>query len=205
MKMNRKKMAFALLAILSMAGCARNIQDVRTDRSIFLRTPRGATVYVDVRNTGQAQNFPIEPKIKSILLEKGYKIISDAKDADIVFRTNIRYSGLAKDANTGVGAVSGGVVGGLGGIAAVQGMNSSNYAAGAAAGIVIGALIGYGIEEAAAKSTFISIVDILIEEKGNPFPHTTTYLATLREHSLTIQEAVDKMVDQLAMQIANIF
>jgi hypothetical protein len=48
--------------------------------------------------------------------------------------------------------------------------------------MVVGALIGYGIEEAIAKSTFVSIIDILIEEKGNPFPHTASYIATLREH-----------------------
>lgn len=200
-----KNKTYILLGLFFLISCARNVHDVRMDRSIFLKTPRGATVYVDIRNTGQAQNFPIEPKIKSILGNKGYKIITEAKDAEIVFRINIRYSGLAKDINTGAGALSGATAGAFGGIAAAQGMNSQNYAAGAAAGMVVGALIGYGIEEAIAKSTFVSIIDVLIEEKGNPFPHTTSYVATLREHGLAMQEAVDKMVDQIAMQIANIF
>lgn len=202
--MKSRKTLYILL-LLCVWGCARNVYDVRTERSIFLRTPRGATVYIDVRNTGQAQNFQIEPKIIDILKTKGYKIIPDQKDADIVFRTNIRYSGLAKDANTGTGALSGAAAGGLGGIGAVQGMGGTNYAAGAAAGMVVGALIGYGIEEAIAKSTFVSIIDILIEEKGNPFPHTASYIATLREHGITMQEAVDKMIGQIAVQIANIF
>lgn len=200
-----KSKIYFLLGFLLLIGCARNINDVRMDRSIFLKSPRGATVYVDVRNTGQAQNFPIEPRIKSILEGKGYKIIPEAKDADIAFRTNIRYSGLAKDINTGAGAVSGATAGALGGIAATQGMGGQNYAAGAAGGMVVGALIGYGIEEAIAKSTFISIIDILIEEKGNPFPHTTSYIATLREHGLSMQEAVNKILDQIAVQISNIF
>lgn len=70
---------------------------------------------------------------------------------------------------------------------------------------ISGGVIGYGIEEAIAKSTFISVVDILIEEKGNPFPHTSSYLATLREQGIAMQETVNKMVDQIAIQIANIF
>lgn len=70
---------------------------------------------------------------------------------------------------------------------------------------ISGGVIGYGIEEAIAKSTFISAVDILIEKKGNPFPHTASYLATLRDQGLAMQEAVNKMVDQIAIQIANIF
>lgn len=70
---------------------------------------------------------------------------------------------------------------------------------------ISGGVIGYGIEEAIAKSTFISVVDILIEEKGNPFPHTLSYLATLREQGIAMQETVNKMVDQIAIQIANIF
>lgn len=200
-----KREIIVFICLFFIAGCARDVNDVRMDRSVFLKTPRGAVVYVDVRNTGQAQNFPIEPKIVSILNTKGYKIVTDAKDADIIFRANIRYSGLAKDVNTGAGAASGAMAGALGGIAATQSMGGQNYAAGAAAGIVVGALIGYGIEEAIAKSTFVSIIDILIEEKGNPFPHTTSYVATLREQGLAMQEAVDKMVDQIAIQIANIF
>ena len=203
--MSKKALFPIFLLFIFVIGCARNVYDVRADRSIFLRTPRGATVYVDIRNTGLAQEFPLEPKVISILQGKGYKITTDAKEAGIVFRSNIRYSGLAKDANTGTGAVGGAAVGGLAGIGATQGIGSSNYMAGAAAGMVVGALIGYGIEEAIAKSTFISIVDILIEEKGNPFPHTASYLATLREHGLSMQEAVGKMVDQIAIQIANIF
>lgn len=199
-----KKISFFFL-LLFIAGCAREMNDVRMSKSIFLKTPRGAKVYVDVRNTGQAQNFPIEPKLMTLLKDKGYEIVSKADDSDIILRANIRYSGLAKDMNTGIGAAFGAQTGALGGIGAAHNTNSQNYAAGAAAGVVVGALVGYAVEEAIAKSTFVSIIDILIEEKNNPFPHTTSYVATLREYGLEIQQAVDMMVDQITMQIANIF
>lgn len=186
-------------------GCVREVKDVKMSKSIFLKTPRGAKVYVDIRNTGQAQNFPLEQKIINILKNKGYELVKKAQDADIIFRANIRYSGLAKDINTGSGAAFGAAVGTLGGMAVAHNTNNQNYAAGAAAGIVVGALVGYAMEEAIAKSTFVSIIDVLIEEKDNPFPHTTTYVATLREHGLEMQQAVNMMVDQIAVQIANIF
>jgi hypothetical protein len=186
-------------------GCVRDVKDVRMSKSIFLKSPRGAKVYVDVRNTGQAVNFPLEPKIMEILKNKGYEIITKADDADIIFRANIRYSGLAKDVNTGGGAAFGAGVGALGGIAVANNSSNQNQAAGAAAGVVVGALVGYAMEEAIAKSTFISIIDVLIEEKNNPFPHTTSYVATVREQGLEMQQAVNMMVDQIAVQIANIF
>lgn len=69
-------------------------------------------------------SFLLNKENVAILKTKGYKITSDSKDADIVFRTNIRYSGLAKDANTGTGALSGAAAGGLGGMGAVQGMGA---------------------------------------------------------------------------------
>ncbi len=107
--------------------------------------------------------------------------------------------------NTGTGAAFGAATGALGGMAVANNSSNQNYAAGAAAGLVIGALIGYAAEEAIAKSTFVTIIDVLIEEKGNPFPHTTSYIATLREQGLEMQQAVNMMVDQIAVQVANIF
>ena len=200
-----KRVTILLIAAIFLSACVREVKDVRMSRSIFLKAPRGATVYVDIRNTSQTQSFPLESKIVSILSSKGYRITTDAKEADIMFRANVRYSGLAKDVNTGAGAYFGAHAGALAGIEAVHGSNNPNYAAGAAGGMVIGALVGYAAEEAIAKSTFISIVDILIEEKGNPFPNTTSFMATLREHGLEMQQAADQMVDQVAIQIANIF
>jgi outer membrane lipoprotein SlyB len=200
-----KKILVVLATLFLFCGCVREVRDVRMSKSIFLKTPRGAKVHVDVRNTGQAFNFPIEPKIMSILQSKGYEVVQKPNDAEIIFRANIRYSGLAKDINTGAGAVSGAYAGAVGGMAVAHNTSSQNYAAGAAAGVVVGALVGYAIEEAIAKSTFISIIDVLIEEKGNPFPHTTSYVATLREQGLEMQQAVNMMVDQIAVQVANIF
>lgn len=200
-----KKLLVVIIALFLFGGCVRDVRDVRMSKSIFLKTPRGAKVYVDVRNTGQAFNFPIEPKIMAILQNKGYEIVPKANDADIIFRANIRYSGLAKDINTGVGAVSGAYAGAIGGMAVARNSSNQNYAAGAAAGIVVGALVGYAIEEAIAMSTFVSIIDVLIEEKNNPFPHTACYVATLREQGLEMQQAVNMMVDQVAIQVANIF
>lgn len=199
------KLPVILAIFLLLGSCVREVREVKSSKSIFLRTPRGATVYVDIRNTGQPVYFPLESKVKSILQNKGYEITPKANDADIIFRANIRYSGLAKDVNTGAGAATGALTGGLGGMAVAHNTGSQNYAAGAAAGVVVGALVGYAIEEAIAKSTFVSIIDVLIEEKNNPFPHTTSYVATLREQGLEMQQAVDLMVDQIAAQVANIF
>ena len=200
-----KYFAGLILLLFLITGCVRSAQDVRMSKSIFLKTPRGAKVYVDVRNTGQAFDFPIEPKIIAILQNKGYEIVPKAETADIIFRANIRYSGLAKDINTGRGAAAGAYAGAIGGMGIAHNSSNQNYAAGAAGGMVVGALVGYAMEEAIAKSTFISIIDILIEEKNNPFPSTTKYVATLREQGLEMQQAVNMMVDQISVQIANIF
>lgn len=200
-----RNLTLTIISIFLFVGCVGEIKDVRMSKSIFLKSPRSAKVYVDVRNTGQVFNFPIETKIIEILKNKGYEIIQKAENADIVFRANIRFSGLAKDINTGSGAVAGAYAGALGGMAVAHNSSNQNYAAGAAAGVVVGALVGYAMEEAIAKSTFISIIDIFIEEKNNPFPHTTSYIATLREQGLEMQRAVNKMIDQIAVQIASIF
>lgn len=200
-----KHFSVVLLSVFMLTGCVGGVKDVRMSKTIFLKSPRGAKVYVDIRNTGQAFNFPIEPKIIEILKNKGYEIVPSPDGADIVFRANIRYSGLAKDVNTGAGAATGAYAGALGGMAVAHNSSNQNYAAGAAAGGIAGALIGYAMEDAAAKSTFIAIIDVLIEEKNNPFPHTTSYSATLREQGLEMQKAVNMMVDQIAAQIANIF
>ena len=209
--MKEKRCIIILLFVLctAAAGCARNITDVHMSNSIFLKSPKGCSVYVDIRNTGGQQGLSsIEAKVATILKDKGYKVVNKAEDAAVSFKANVRYTGLAKDANTAVGARAGLGVGGLGGMGAVLSSNrigDQHVIAGAAAGMVIGALAGYGIEEAIVKSTFISMIDIFIEEQGNPFPHTALFVATLREHGLTMQEAIEKLSDQISMQIAGIF
>ena len=194
-----------ILAVLFLTSCVGEMQDVSTSRSIFLQTPRGATVYVDIRNTSQAQNFPLQSQVIEILKSKGYKITNDSQKADITLRANILYSGLSRDINTGTGAGIGAGAGALAGVAVENNGSGSNYAGAALIGSAAGAAIGYAIEQAATKSTFISVVDVIVVEKSNPFPHTTTVTATLRQQSLKMQQAVNMMSGQIATQVGGIF
>jgi len=210
--MKKEKIFIIILLFLFCMGCAREIRDFKMTRSIFLKSSRDSKVYVDVRNTSQipVQGFDIENRIKEILTGKGYSIVEKEKDAEIRFRVVVRYSGLAKDVNTGIGAGIGAGVGYLGGMAIGMGSSGGNYsgsaaAGGAAVGILAGLLAGYAAEEAEAKSTFVSVVDVLIEESDNPFPHTTSIVSVIRQYELKPQEANKEMADQVATQLGNIF
>ena len=200
--------AVIVLALLAAVGCSPKIYDVKLDKSLFLDTRPGQKVYLSVKNTSSLQTFPLDGGIRSGIESKGYKIVDDPAQADVVLKVNVRYSGLIEDGlkagKIAGGAVAGGVVGGLGGVA--TGASRSGSAATALGGMLVGAGLGAWLEHRDRKNTFITVVDFQITEKqaGKP-PRQASIYARIREPDLTMQTAADRVRPDIASQIAGHF
>lgn len=169
-------------AILS--GCAasqiamsKGELDVQTklSASIFLDpvAQNEMTIFVQVRNTSDKPQMDMGPEIASAITAKGYRIVTDPKEAKFYLQANVLQVGktdpTAIQAQLGqgygvVGGVGAGVVSGL----ALASMSSGRYGANNNA-MMTGALIG-GVAELVAgslvKDVYFSIVtDIQIKER----------------------------------------
>ena len=196
-----------VLVVLGAVGCSPRIYDVKLDKSLFLDTEAGQSVYLKVTNTSSLQDYPIADDIRTALTAKGFKVTTDRDTADVVLRANIRYTGLIEEGIKGgkiaAGAGLGGVVGGLGGVAG--GASRSGSAATALGGMLIGAGLGYWMEKSDTKNTFVTVVDIQVKEtKINRIKMASIY-ARIREGSLTPEAAAQRVKADIANQIAGQF
>jgi len=200
--------ALVVLVLLAVVGCTPNIYDVKMDRTLFVESQPGQRVLIDVRNTSSLQNFPLAADVESLVRARGYQIVTNPSDADIILRANIRYSGLVEDVvDTDPilgGAAAGAVAGGLAG--AASGHHSGRRAAvGALGGAAIGAGIGYWASSSDVKNTFVTIVDLQVVNKamGRP-PQEASIYARVREKDLTVFSAAQKLRADIAGQIAGL-
>jgi hypothetical protein len=197
----------AVLVTLGAIGCAQRIYDVKLDRSLFLDTEPGQTVYLRTTNTSSLQDYPIGEDIRAALQAKGYRLTDDRSTADVVMRVNIRYTGLMEEAIRGGkiagGAATGGVVGGL--ATAAGGASRSGTAAGALGGMLVGAGLGYWLESRELQNTFVTVVDFqILETKINEIKSASIY-ARVRDKGLTAESAAERVRSDIARQIAGQF
>jgi TraT complement resistance protein len=196
-----------VLVVLGAVGCSPRIYDVKLDKSLFLDTQAGQSVYLKVTNTSSLQNYTVADDIRTALTAKGFKLTTDRDAADVVLRANIRYTGLIEEGIKGgkiaAGTALGGTIGGLG--SAVGGASRSGSAATALGGMLVGAGLGYWMEKSDTKNTFVTVVDIQVKEtKINRIKIASIY-ARIREGSLTPEAAAQRVKADIANQIAGQF
>lgn len=167
---------FILLFALSLiSGCAatsvslaKKDLDVQTKMSdtIFLDpvSPDKKTIYIQVRNTSDKQNFDIETSIKSAIEAKGYKVIQDPDAAHFHLLANVlsvaKASPTAAESalNNGYGGevVAGAVAGGL----------ATESYKGAAVGGILAAGVSVVANSLVKDVTFMAVTDIQLAEKA---------------------------------------
>ena len=165
------------ITALALASCAsigtaidkRNL-DVQTKmtNTIFLDpvAPSLRTIFIQVRNSSDKQEFRIESEVKARISEKGYRIVDDPSKAHYILQANILQVGQISKAaaessfaggygDLAAGAVAGGLIGGGG--------NQSPV--GTVAGALIGAGIAFAADHMVKDTSYAVVTDLQISER----------------------------------------
>lgn len=175
----RYAVPLSLIGCLVLGACAATTTaiskrelDVQTrmSDSIFLEPlpPARRTVFIQVKNTSDQEDFSIEDGVKSLLLERGYQLVDNPDRAHYMLQANVLQAGkssvtAAEDAfSSGFGgALFGAAVGAVGTRAATKDTGS----------IIGGGLIGAAVETAAGAFvqdvTYSAITDIQVSERAS--------------------------------------
>ncbi|MEM7041270.1 MAG: complement resistance protein TraT [Pseudomonadota bacterium] len=170
--------ALTLLTCLTLSACAATTTaiskrelDVQTrmSDSIFLEPlpPARRTVFVEVKNTSDREDFDIENGVKSQLRDRGYQLVDNPERAHYMLQANVLQAGkssvtAAEDAFASGfgGALFGAAVGAVGTRAATKDTGS----------IIGGGLIGAAVESAAGAFVkdvaYSAITDIQVSERA---------------------------------------
>ena len=170
--------ATLLLGCLAVTACAATTTaiskrelDVQTrmSDSIFLEPlpPGRRTVFIQVKNTSDREDFDIEADVKAAILERGYHLVDNPARAHYMLQANVLQAGkssvtAAEDAfSSGFGGtLFGAAVGAVGTRAATKDAGS----------IIGGGLIGAAVESAAGAFvqdvTYSAITDIQVSERA---------------------------------------
>jgi hypothetical protein len=173
-----------LVLALLLPGCAAtttavakrelDVQTKMTD-TIFLDPvgPEDRTVYVDVRNTSDKPDFDLGPAIRDAVAARGYRLVSDPRQAHFVLQANVLQAGRASETaaeaayNGGFGST---VLGGAAGGAAGYGLGRAGMGVNDAVAVVGGALLGAavsGLADAYVQDTTYTIVaDVQVSERA---------------------------------------
>jgi hypothetical protein len=172
------RLATLLFGCLIVAACAATTTaiskrelDVQTrmSDSIFLEPlpPARRTVFIQVKNTSDREDFNIEADVKAAILDRGYQLVENPERAHYMLQANVLQAGkssvtAAEDAfSSGFGgALFGAAVGAVGARAATKDAGS----------IIGGGLIGAAVESAAGAFvqdvTYSAITDIQVSERA---------------------------------------
>lgn len=167
-----------LLGCLMLPACAatttaisKSELDIQTrmSDSIFLEPlpPANRTVFVQVKNTSDRDDFSIEQDVKAAIEARGYRLVDNPSTAQYMLQANVLQAGkssvtAAEDAfSSGFGgALFGAAVGAVGARAATKDTGS----------IIGGGLIGAAVESAAGAFvqdvTYTAITDIQVSERA---------------------------------------
>lgn len=174
MKMFRNTVVCAsVLALVSCAATQTALQhgtlEVSTKQSdtIFLKPVSASqkTIYISVKNTSD-EDLNIAPKLKSSLINHGYKVVNNADSAHYLLQANVLKVGkmspsASKSAlGSGYGSVIAGAVAGtaLGSLTHSQNMMIGGGLAGAALGVAADALI--------KDENYTMVTDVQISERA---------------------------------------
>lgn len=171
-----------LVACLMVVGCGavstsmkKQDLDVRTQMSetIFLDPvgPESRTIFVEVRNTSDRENFDIEQPIIAAIGRGGYRIVDDPEHAHYWLQANVLMveKSTKDDAQqsllNGYGGALGGAVAGAA-VGAAKGGSGETIALTALVGATIG-LIGETVGNAMVDDVlYVAVTDVQVVEKA---------------------------------------
>lgn len=169
--MKRLITVFIVLICFVLGGCGsvstlikKRDLDVQTklSKTIWLdpSVSTEKTIFVQIRNT-TPQRLNIETAIKNSLMNKGYKVVSNAKSADYWLQANVLK--LSKyDARKGSAFESGILGAGVGAAIGAYNTDSVNTAIGLG---LAGGLVATALDSLVEDINYIMVTDLLISEK----------------------------------------
>jgi Enterobacterial TraT complement resistance protein len=166
--------AAAILSAAALVGCAAGYTaiakrdlavETRMAETIFLDpvAPQDRTVFVEVRNTSDRQEFDIAPQVRESVAARGYRVVDDPGAAHYILQANVlQVAASARSAAESVygtpfgGPLLGGAAGGsLGYVIGRSGGGSDLLLA--AGGVLVGAAIE-GISSAFVQDVVYTVV-----------------------------------------------
>ena len=171
------KKLLIICSVLLLAGCAatqtmisKGRLDVQTKMSntIFLNPVEDSqkTVYVQIKNTSDKSEFKIENKIKGLLVNKGYRVVTSLNQAHYLLQANILQVGKVDPSaaekmflggyGSSLQAIGSGVA-----VGALGGSGRSMLAGG-----LVGGLVDTVANAAVKDVTYTVITDLQISEKA---------------------------------------
>jgi len=211
MKTTRK--IILLFSILTLTSCAalstaisKRKLEVKTtmQSSIFLNPVSNnlKTIFVQIRNTSDHQLFDITTALKTELINKGYRIVSDLGKANYTLQINILQAG--KTSKTALEKSPFGVLDAVGfGVAgAMIGGRNGNIG-----GTIVGGVIGAGaavVANSLVEDVYYSaITDVRISDANGQY--NTRILSSANKMNLKWKVAQPELEKGLAGSIAGIF
>lgn len=206
--MKRNLLFVISLALLVFSGCATTEMQTKTKmaNSIFL-TPQEKvvekTIFIDVKNTSGQNVFDFEQQLRAKLETKGYKLVDSPKKSLYTLQINILFANNVREAQAMQAAISGGVAGGILGLAGAGGNATGNNGL---AGLIIGS-VGAGLIGKYTEDDIYSLMtDVkVIENSAQTKEFNTRIYSQAVKMGLKADEAVPSMVSNTTTQISNIF
>ncbi|WP_298624851.1 complement resistance protein TraT [uncultured Legionella sp.] len=177
MKANNKMISKTLLvgAVVILTGCAAtqtvlehgSLQvNTKQSETVFLEpvSPKQKTIFLSIKNTSD-EEVNITSSLKSSLIEKGYKVVSNPNNAHYWLQANVRKVGKMSVAAS-KSALGGGYGSAVAGAVAGTALGSfSNSSTGMIAGGVTGGLVGLAADSLVKAVNYTMITDVLISER----------------------------------------
>jgi hypothetical protein len=161
----KRYLSLAVIGVLGVSlftGCATTqLQtQAKMTRSIFLEPVKKSQkiVYVTVKNTS-GHEINLEPKLVSLIRQKGYKITDDPDTAKYILIVNVLFADNLREANAANAASTAGTIGAIAG--SFNGGRDSLITGLAAA--AVGGVLGKITED----NIFRMVVDVSVREKIN--------------------------------------
>jgi Enterobacterial TraT complement resistance protein len=146
------------------------VENKMTD-SVFLDpvSPHQQTIYLQVRNTTDRQDFDIDSDLKQAIQAKGYSIVSDQARAHYILQVNVLQVGKMEKSTIeqlfakgfGTANVIGATAYGAGVGAMAGGLNGLGY------GALIAAPVALVADAFVKAETFAAITDVQISERSS--------------------------------------
>lgn len=207
MSRNFKSITLVIIA-LSLSGCAATQMAIskralevenKTSASIFLDPVPNSmkTVYIQVRNTSDHNDFSIYPELVAQLQAKGYRVTSDLANAHYLLQASILQVGKT-DPSAAQQALLGGYGSALSGAlagSALGALVSASNANGALTGGVAGGLFATIADNLVKDVVYSAITDVQISEriKGK----------ILEKHHAQLKQGESGEVEQVAQSNTN--
>jgi hypothetical protein len=171
------KKIFIIISLLTLIGCAathtainKRELDVQTkmSKTIFLDPvdEHEKTVFVQVKNTSDKQELNLTQEINTAIAAKGYRIVTNARNAHYLFQVNVLQAGKAdlreteKALDHGFdGAFTGAITG-----AAIGAMSSKHSDAAIGMGL-LGGIVGTVVDATVKDVAYSIITDVQISER----------------------------------------